>query len=82
MKSTVQFAERLRQHTKSHPIKIDENNIEVTISIGIAQKETGVENPDQLINLADKALYAAKNAGRNKVFLAAENKLINCSNQS
>jgi len=82
MKSTVQFAERLRQYTKSHPIKIDENNIEVTISIGIAQKEVGIENPDQLINLADKALYAAKNAGRNKVFLAAENKLINCSNQN
>lgn len=82
MKSTVQFAERLRQYTKAHPVKIDENFIEVSISIGIAQKEVSAKNPDQLINLADKALYAAKNAGRNKVFLAIENKLINCSNPS
>lgn len=68
MKSTIQFAERLRQYTKSHPIKIDENHIEVTISIGIAQKEAGIENPDQLINLADKALYAAKMREGTKYF--------------
>lgn len=41
----------------------------VTISIGTAQFG-GKENPEELIERADTALYAAKNAGRNRVEVA------------
>jgi len=78
-KSTVLFAERLRQHVKEQKINIDDIQIQTSISIGVALKEAGMKSEDHLINAADKALYAAKNAGRNKVFLALENKLINCN---
>ena len=78
-KSAVLFAERLRQHVKEQKINIDDIQIQTSISIGVALKEAGMKSEDHLVNAADKALYAAKNAGRNKVFLALENKLINCN---
>ncbi|CAM3300893.1 putative diguanylate cyclase YdaM [Klebsiella spallanzanii] len=40
----------------------------VTVSIGVAEHQHG-EEIDQLFNRVDKALYAAKKAGRNKVQL-------------
>ncbi len=42
----------------------------VTASFGVAQRAEG-EYPEQLIDRADKALYSAKQAGRNRVELAA-----------
>ena len=76
LKSLVLFAERLRQHINTQQIVIGELHIKISISIGIALKEASMQSEDQLVNAADKALYAAKNAGRNRVFLAINNKLI------
>jgi len=42
----------------------------VTASFGVAQKKSG-DNLTNMIERADQALYAAKNAGRNQVKLAA-----------
>ncbi len=39
--------------------------ISVTISIGVASKNATYTNPEQVLKGADKALYKAKNAGRN-----------------
>lgn len=39
----------------------------VTISAGVAQMSSGDTTADTLLDLADKALYAAKGAGRNRV---------------
>ena len=39
----------------------------VTSSFGVAQLTPDVGDPAQLIDMADKALYAAKHAGRNRV---------------
>ena len=76
LKSLVLFAERLRHHINTQQIVIGELHIQISISIGIALKEASMKSEDQLVNAADKALYAAKNAGRNRVFLAINNKLI------
>ncbi len=70
MHSTAVFAERLRKKIDSEPIDIQDKTVTVTISIGIALKEAYMLNEDQLIKAADKALYAAKNAGRNRIFCA------------
>jgi diguanylate cyclase (GGDEF)-like protein len=39
----------------------------VTVSIGVAERDDRNAKPDQVIKAADKALYRAKDAGRNQV---------------
>ncbi len=66
--------ERLRKAIESSPIPVsiedsDIKSINVTISMGLAEfnnKETG----EELFERADKALYEAKESGRNRVCLA------------
>lgn len=58
--------ERLRKAVERASIPIDKKNINVTISMGLAEfnpEETG----EELFKRADKALYEAKESGRNKV---------------
>jgi diguanylate cyclase len=43
------------------------NNLKVTISIGIAENDLNSSHWETLLENADKALYEAKNSGRNKV---------------
>ena|SRR5438270_4673946 len=42
-------------------------SVSVTVSIGVAEPSTRNHNVDQVIRAADKALYRAKGAGRNRV---------------
>ncbi len=66
----LKLAERLRIHLAEHPFEIEGLLIPVTLSCGIAQWQSG-QSLDQLVACADKALYAAKNAGRNNSRLAS-----------
>lgn len=45
---------------------------EVTISIGVAVYPYNGESPEQLLSVADRALYEAKHLGRNRVVLAEQ----------
>jgi diguanylate cyclase (GGDEF)-like protein len=42
----------------------------VTVSIGVAEFDGEAEKIEETLARADRALYAAKNAGRNRVALA------------
>jgi diguanylate cyclase (GGDEF)-like protein/PAS domain S-box-containing protein len=59
----AQIAERIRQTIE----KISCSGVKITVSIGVAFLEVTTNKPEELINQADKALYAAKNSGRNRV---------------
>jgi diguanylate cyclase (GGDEF)-like protein/PAS domain S-box-containing protein len=63
--STV--AERLRHSVFSMPIEIDKGSIQMTISLGIAKVSSDTPDLDTLLDRADQAMYAAKNAGRNRI---------------
>lgn len=64
----LRIAERLRFAVQSSDVA-DAQAASVTISIGIAEFTRG--GADDLLERADKALYAAKAAGRNSLRLAA-----------
>ena len=66
-------AQRLRTAIEKKKINIEEYNIEgakqlgVTISVGVSLYDKKMKEPQQLYQNADKALYEAKEGGRNKV---------------
>ena len=60
-------AERLRANIADLRIAVDGKLIEVTISLGLASWNRSLSTQDQLLAEADKALYAAKQGGRNRV---------------
>jgi two-component system cell cycle response regulator len=62
------MGERLRNMVASHLFEFNSSRFRVTISMGLAGfSEAGVYSSDELIELADQALYQAKDTGRNKV---------------
>ncbi len=68
-------AERIRFFTRDEPFCISQDELQVRISLGVVswphiQDET-IE-PDDLLNLADKALYHAKQQGRDQVAVQTE----------
>jgi diguanylate cyclase (GGDEF)-like protein len=64
-------AERIRAAVAASPfIDGDGNKLEITISIGVAMCQG--QNADALIDAADRALYRAKSAGRNRVEVATD----------
>ena len=61
------FAERLRRRVADTPLHLDGAAITVTVSIGIAAMAGTEAGYDAVLVRADKALYGAKRAGRNRV---------------
>ena len=70
----VALAEKLRKILHTNPMQVDDLAIPMTASFGVsgyAEKQQG--SIEALYAAADKALYTAKNAGRNRVEYAAPN---------
>lgn len=66
----AEIGERLRHDVASNAVPLsDREPLSVTISVGIGSYE-GHPDYQYLVDAADKALYAAKHAGRNRVALA------------
>ncbi len=65
------LAERLRSLIADQPLRWGDDEFFVTASIGVATADAGTAPLDQLLENADRALYAAKNGGRNRVMVFA-----------
>jgi diguanylate cyclase (GGDEF)-like protein len=63
-------AERLRRLVETRDLSFASRAVNATISIGVAEANPYMEAIFDLIKLADQALYAAKHAGRNRVWAA------------
>ncbi|RUM40543.1 MAG: hypothetical protein DSY80_10080 [Desulfocapsa sp.] len=60
-------AEKLRRCCSDKTFDNGKNNEELTLSIGIASLRTSLpKTPEQLINMADRAMYQAKDGGKNR----------------
>lgn len=64
-------AERMRDAIKAAPFELDGKPLTVTISGGLAQCREECE-PEELIRIADKALYQSKSKGRNRITLGGD----------
>jgi diguanylate cyclase (GGDEF)-like protein len=60
-------AERLRRHLESSAVNVDGRELYLKISAGVATLGPNIETLSTLLRAADRALYAAKRAGRNRV---------------
>jgi len=69
IESISTLAERCRYAVSSEPITVDGVAIPVTISIGAACMPGHAKHTDELLRVADRALYEAKNRGRNRVHI-------------
>ncbi len=65
-KDACVIAERIRKNVAAITVKINETQtLSPTISMGIAQYTTDGQEPKELINAADTALYFSKHNGKN-----------------
>ncbi len=63
-------AERIRRAFEAREIHIDDEVLTCTVSVGVAPGRSTPLDFDAMLSAADKALYAAKRGGRNRVELA------------
>jgi len=69
--AALQAAERLRRELQKTTLRLAGGSIQLTASFGVAVWPGDGRTPDALLAAADKALYAAKQAGRNRVMAAS-----------
>ena len=65
-----QHAEKIRSKIENHSFLYEGKRIPVTVSMGVAELDSSVESAQTLLRAADKALYAAKSGGRNRVIVS------------
>jgi diguanylate cyclase (GGDEF)-like protein len=75
LKSAAYAAERIRQNVRNLRIKIGGVEIQISVSIGVACRELNMPEADDLVNMADKALYGAKQGGRDRICLITGGKI-------
>jgi two-component system cell cycle response regulator len=64
----AEVGERIRATVAAEPITVDEEtSLSVTVSVGVASLPRDARNVEDLLKVADAALYAAKRGGRNRV---------------
>jgi diguanylate cyclase (GGDEF)-like protein/PAS domain S-box-containing protein len=68
LESTFLIAKRLHQTIINTPITTNAGEINITISIGVAEADLD-DTLNTLIEKADKALYQAKHSGRNRIVI-------------
>ncbi|WP_017443839.1 ammonium transporter [Gayadomonas joobiniege] len=79
----VQIAERIRGEVESFRFSWQDKEFRVTASIGLIPIDADSKNSQQLLNKADTACYASKDAGRNQIYVYRndDNQLAQRNNQ-
>jgi diguanylate cyclase (GGDEF)-like protein len=65
--TAIKVAERLRSSVEASPLPTEHGHITIQISVGVAKLSTQTNDLNRLLELADMALYNAKQNGRNRV---------------
>lgn len=70
-KQAVHVAERIRKCVESTDFLIDGHSIRLTVSIGLATYPDHAKTSEEVMKLADEAMYYGKSKSRNIVFIAS-----------
>ena len=82
------WAEQLRIQLQNTPLAINRQSLTVTASFGVSERLADMQDPQELLDMADQCLLAAKEKGRNHIVtfsqlseptVAADNSSINSS---
>ncbi len=77
------IAERLRKNIEKINIKTNDGKfVQTSVSIGISQFPKDADNMQDLIDMADKALYHSKKNGKNLVSIYTKNEFIEISKEN
>ena len=60
------IAERIRLHVGHQRVAASDESVKCHVTLGVAQCMKGITSPSELVDLADQALLAAKQNGRNR----------------
>ncbi len=72
-RNACRVAERIRKMVENHSFEYQGQKISITISGGVAEFSSEINSflsPEELVDVADKALYVSKNKGRNQITFA------------
>lgn len=68
-----EIGERIRLQIEESTVDWEGQPVKLTVSVGVAMRLAHEQTPVAALERADRALYAAKREGRNRVVLAARN---------
>ena len=66
-RGSLAVAQKIKDSIKNMPFKFKGDELDVTLSIGIATYPQNADDKETLMEKADRALYESKNQGKNKV---------------
>jgi diguanylate cyclase (GGDEF)-like protein/putative nucleotidyltransferase with HDIG domain len=66
------LAERIRKNLAAENVRYDKSEIVVSASFGVASYPDDAKTQQELLELADRAMYMSKRLGRNQVHLASD----------
>ena len=72
MSAAIIFANRLRERVYNSPVPLEDMRISFTVSIGLTHLRNTDTDADVVLARADKALYRAKELGRNRAEVAED----------
>jgi diguanylate cyclase (GGDEF)-like protein len=76
-KDALNLAETIRKKLETCPLILGEREIKMTVSIGVNTTiPSNLQNSIKFLDDADKALYQAKNSGRNKIVSSIDSNTI------
>lgn len=64
-------AERIRETIEKHVFDVDGEGFKVTVSIGVASCPDHAQTAEQILSMADEAMYYGKRTTKNVVFIAS-----------
>lgn len=68
LREAIEVGERLRKSVEKHPFTADGTPVSLTLSLGTAARTAQSHvRPEELVKMADQALFNAKSRGRNAV---------------